>query len=163
LITIRRIQIGETALYKQIRLASLKDAPYAFETTYDAAALKRSNEMWHARVVSAAQGSDEAIFLAFSDHLPIGIAALVRIKGQTDTGELMQVWVRPEHRGTDVAWGLMNFVFKWAKDNRFHKIIAGVTKVNTGALKFYVKYGFSKMDKSAQSNADSVYLVKDIV
>jgi hypothetical protein len=107
--TIRRIQIGETALYRQIRLASLKDAPYAYKTTYDSA-LQRTDEMWHARVECAAQGSDEAIFLAFSDNLPVGIAALVRVKGQTDAGELMQVWVSPEHRGTDVAWGLMNSV-----------------------------------------------------
>jgi hypothetical protein len=81
LITIRRIQIGETAHYKQVRLAALKDAPYAFETTYGAT-LERSDEMWHERVASTAQGNDEAIFLAFADNLPIGIAALVRIKDQ---------------------------------------------------------------------------------
>jgi len=91
-IAVRRNQTGETALYKQIRLASLKSAPYAFETTYDSA-LQCSDEMWHASVQSTAQGSDEAIFLAFSAHLPVGIAALVRRKGQTDTGELMQIWL----------------------------------------------------------------------
>ena len=160
MITIRRIQICETALYKQIRLASLKDAPNAFETTYDAA-LQRTDEMWHARVESTAQGSDQAIFLALFDQLPIGIAALVRIKGQTDSGELMQVWVSPEHRGTGVAWDLMNSIFKWAQENNFHRIIAGVTKVNAGALKFYTKYGFSRIYGSGQSDG-SIYLKKDV-
>jgi GNAT superfamily N-acetyltransferase len=162
LITIRRIQIGEAALYRQIRLTALKDAPYAFETTYDAA-LQRSEGMWHARVESTAQGSDDAIYLAFSDHLPIGMAALVRIKGQTNTGELVQVWVRPEHRETGVAWDLMNSIFTWAKENNFHKIIAGVTQVNAGAIRFYTKYGFSRTDGSAQSNVESIYLVKEVL
>ena len=161
MIAIRRIQMGETALYKQIRLASLKDAPYAFETTYDSAS-QRSEEMWNARVQSNAEGNDEAIFLAFSDHLPIGIAALVRIKGQTDTGELMQVWVSPEHRGTGVAWDLMNSIFQWGQENNFHRIITGVTRANAGALKFYIKYGFSKMDESAQSDPDAIYLLREV-
>jgi ribosomal protein S18 acetylase RimI-like enzyme len=75
----------------------------------------------------------------------------------------MQVWVSPEHRGTDVAWDLMNSIFRWAKENRFHRITAGVTKVNALALKFYTRYGFSRIDESVENDADSVYLVRDVV
>jgi ribosomal protein S18 acetylase RimI-like enzyme len=162
LITVRRIQIGEAALYRQIRLAALKDAPYAFQTTYDSA-LQRNDEMWRERVERTAQGSDEAIFLAFFDNLPIGIAALVRSKDQPDVGELMQVWVHPDHRRTGAAWDLMNSVFQWAVKNNFHEIIAGVTKVNARALEFYTSYGFSRMDESAQIDFDSVYLRKEVL
>jgi ribosomal protein S18 acetylase RimI-like enzyme len=161
LITIRRIQIGETALYKQIRLTSLKDAPYAFETTYDSA-LQRSDEMWHARVESTAKGSDTTLFLAFSDNLPIGIAALVRIKGQADTGELMQVWVSSDYRGTNVAWKLIDAIFEWAEENSFRRIIAEVTKRNARALKFYIKYGFFVIPESLQNDSDGVSLAKEI-
>jgi RimJ/RimL family protein N-acetyltransferase len=161
-ITIRRIQTGELELYKQIRLASLKDAPYAFETTYDSA-LGRTDEMWHERVANTAQGSDEAILFAFSDDFPIGIAALMRLKDKAEVGLLMQVWVSPDYRGTGVAWNLMDSIFQWAGQNNFHKIIAGVTMNNTRALKFYAKYGFAMMDESEQSDADSVYLVKAII
>src|SRR5512139_2404854 len=96
--TIRRIQMGETELYKQIRLASLEDAPYAFETTYESA-VQRSEETWRERAESGARGSDGATFLAFSDERPIGIAAIFRSQGQIDMGELMQVWVHPDFRG----------------------------------------------------------------
>jgi ribosomal protein S18 acetylase RimI-like enzyme len=139
LITVRRIQTGEIELYKQIRLASLQDAPYAFETSYDPA-VQRSSEIW----------------------LPIGIAALFRIKGQAEVGELMQVWVSPDYRGTTVAWDLMNAICKWAEANNFRRIVAGVTNVNTRALKFYTKYGFSKMDEAAQHDPNSVYLEKEV-
>jgi len=161
LITVRRIQVGEIDLYKQIRLASLQDAPYAFETSYDSA-VRRSNEIWQERAASGAQGTDGATFFAFSNELPIGIAALFRVKSQTDLGELMQVWVSPDYRGTNVAWDLMNVIFKWAEENNFRRIIAGVTKVNSRALSFYIKYGFSIMDESAQHDPNSVYLEKEV-
>lgn len=161
LITVRRIQDGELELYKQIRLASLKDAPYAFETTYDSA-LQRTDEMWRDRVVNTVQGTDEAIFFAYSDELAIGIAALMRRKGQAEVGVLMQVWVSPDHRGTRVAWDLMDSIFQWARENNFHRIIAGVTNVNARALRFYTRYGFSMIEESAQSEPDSVYLEKEI-
>jgi GNAT superfamily N-acetyltransferase len=160
-IRVRRIQIGEIELYKEIRLASLKDAPYAFETTYESA-VQRSHETWRERAESGAQGNDGATFLVFSDDRPIGIAAIFRSQGQIDMGELMQVWVRPDYRGSKVAWNLMDAVFSWAKENNFRRIIAGVTNVNPRALMFYTKYGFSRMAESAQSDSDSVYLIKEV-
>ena len=161
LITVKRIQDGELELYKQIRLASLKDAPYAFETTYESA-LQRTDEMWRERVINTVQGTDEAIFFAFSDDLAIGIAALIRMKGQAEAGVLMQVWASPDHRGTSVAWDLMDAIFHWAGENNFHRIIAGVTNLNARALRFYTRYGFSMIEESAQSDPGSVYLVKEI-
>jgi len=157
LITVRRIQIGETDLLKQIRLAALQDAPYAFGTTYDSA-VQRSAETWQEKTDSTAQGTDGATFIAFSDDVPIGMAALFRLQGQGDVGELMQVWVAPEYRGTSAAWDLMDSLFTWAAKNRFRRIIAGVTEVNTRAVKFYVKYGFSITEESSEG----VYLAKEV-
>ncbi len=148
-------------LYKQIRLASLKDAPYAFETTYESA-VKRSDEAWRERAESGARGNDGATFLAFSEDHPIGIAAIFRSQGQTDMGELMQVWVSRDFRGSRVAWDLMDAIFGWAKENDFRRIIAGVTNLNPRALTFYTRYGFSRMAESAQSDPDSVYLIKEV-
>jgi RimJ/RimL family protein N-acetyltransferase len=156
--TIRRIQAGEVDLYKQIRLAALKEAPYAFGSTYDSA-LERSAESWRAQVESSALGSDRATFIAFSDNVPIGIAALYRDKENGDTGELLQVWVSPEFRGTGAIWDLMDEIFQWASENNFGKVIAGVTKENTRALKFYAKYGFLTLDETSQG----VILVKEVI
>lgn len=161
MITIRRIGTGEADLYKQIRLSALRDAPYAFTSTYDLA-LQRSPESWREQADRSAQGSDRGTFIAFSNHTPIGMAALYRLEGQADIGELLQVWVSPESRGTNVIWDLMNFVFKWAKENNFRRIIAGVTKGNARALKFYSKYGFSVIDVSLPNESEGVSLVKEV-
>ena len=141
---------------------SLQDAPYAFPTTYDAA-LQRSAESWREQAERTAQGTDRATFIAFSDDLPIGMTALYRREDTVDTGELLQVWVSPEHRGTNVAWDLMDAIFKWARENNFRRIIAGVTKVNARALTFYIKYGFSILDESSANHSDGVYLIKEVM
>jgi len=157
LITIRRIQMGEADLFKQIRLMALKDAPYAFPSTYDSA-LQRSAESWREQVEGTALGVNRATFIAFSNDVPIGIAALYRDKDKVDSGELLQVWVSPEHRGTTITRDLMDTIFKWAAKNNFRQVTAGVTKANARALRFYVKYGFSILEETSEG----VYLVKEV-
>ena len=161
MITVRRIQIGEADLLKQIRLESLRDAPYAFGVTHDVV-LQRSEETWREKADSTAQGTDGATFFVFSDEMPIGMAALVRIPDQTQVGELIQVWVSSEHRGTSAAWGLLDTIFRWAEENNFQRIIAGVTKGNDRALKFYTNYGFSISNKLSKDDKGGVYLVKEV-
>ena len=161
LITIRRIQNGEVDLFKQMRLTSLQNAPYAFPSTYDAA-LRRSDESWQEQAERTALGTDRATFIAFSDDVPIGIAALYRLEDKVDSGELLQVWVGPEYRGIGVARDLMDAIIKWAGENTFRRIIAGVTKVNARALKFYIKYGFSIIDESSPNDSSGIHLVKEL-
>ena len=161
MITIRRIQIGEPNLLKEIRLTSLQDAPYAFSSTYDSA-LRRSAKSWREQAGLSAQGSDRATFIAFSDDTPIGMAALYRLEDQAGVGEILQVWVSSEYRGTSVAWELMDAIFKWAGENKFRKIVAGVMKANTRALRFYTKYGFTVTNESLPPDSEGVSLVKEV-
>jgi RimJ/RimL family protein N-acetyltransferase len=137
---------------------ALKEAPYAFSSTYDLAK-QRSDESWREQVESSALGSDRATFIVFTDHVPIGIAALYRDQENGDTGELLQVWVHPDFRGTTVIWDLIDEIFRWAAENSFRKVFAGVAKENTRALKFYARYGFSAMDETPQG----VMLVKEVI
>ena len=157
LITIRRIQKGEADLFKRIRLKALKDAPYAFPSTYHSA-IQRSAESWQEQSDHAALGGDRATFIVFSEDIPIGMAALYRLEDKVDSGELLQVWISPEYRGTKVTWDLMDTIFEWARKNDFRNVIAGVTKANARALKFYIKYGFSTLDETSKG----VYLVKAV-
>jgi GNAT superfamily N-acetyltransferase len=161
LITIRRIQVDEVDLFREIRLAALQEAPYAFSTTYESA-LQRSGESWREQVESTAKGSDRATFLAVSEDTPIGVAALYRLEDQADIGEVLQVWIRPEYRGTRLARDLMDTIFAWAKANSFRRIIAGVTKGNARALRFYTNYGFSVVDESSSNDSEGISLMKEV-
>lgn len=161
MVTIRRLQVGEVELYKQMRLASLRDAPYAFSSTYESA-LQRSDESWCAQTEGTTQGSDRATFIAFSDDTPVGMAALYRLEDQADTGEILQVWVSPTHRGVGIAWALMDAVFDWARENAFRTIKATVTGRNARALKFYARYGFSICAETLPVGSEEVYMVKEV-
>lgn len=160
--TIRRIRIGEFDLFKQIRLRALKEAPYAFSSTYESA-LQRSEESWREQADNSAQGSDRATFIAFSDDAPVGIAALYRVENQINVGAMLQVWVAPEHRGTGVARDLIDAIFEWAGENNFRMILSRIRDGNIRAQIFYAKYGFSNSDEFSSSDFDGVYLVKEVL
>ena len=160
MISVRRIQIGEGELFKQMRLTSLRESPSAFASTYESA-LNRSSESWSEQADNSAGGSDRATFIAFSGDSPIGIVALYRDKDRIDTGEVLQVWVSPEHRGKGVAAYLMDAVFCWARENGFRRVLATITQGNIKALKFYQKYGFRLVRKTLLDGPEN-FLIKEI-
>ena len=160
MISVRRIQIGEGELFKQMRLISLRESPSAFMSTYKSA-LRRSPESWSEQADNTAEGPDRATFIAFSGNSPIGIAALYRDNVRRDTGEVLQVWVSPEHRGKGVAVSIMDAVFRWARDNGFRKVLATITEGNARALRFYQKYGFRLVHETSPDGPENL-LIKEI-
>ena len=106
--------------------------------------------------------SDRATFIVFSDDAPIGIAALYRLPDQPDVGEVLQVWVAPEYRGTGAARDLMDAVFEWAGNNIFRAIVARITNGNARALRFYRKYGFALTNEASLNSSDGVTLVREV-
>jgi len=155
MISIRRIQIGESELFRQMRLNALRESPSAFTSTYESA-LNRSSESWNEQADNTAEGSDRATFIAFSGDSPIGIAALYRDKERIDTGEILQVWVSPEHRGKGVALHLLHSVFQLARNNGFRTVLATITQGNARALRFYQKCGFKHMRETSLTGTENL-------
>lgn len=131
-------------LYRAIRLEALKESPEAFASTYESA-LERDDASWVAQADASAQGDDRATFVVVADR-PVGVAALYRSAGHPDLGELIQMWISPDHRGGAVAAGLLDSVFKWASTRGFRTIRAEVTEGNWRAFRFYEKHGFKPVD-----------------
>ncbi len=52
----------------------------------------------------------------------------------------------------------MDKIVKWAVENNFREVIAGVSKANSRALKFYTNYGFSTLNETPEG----IYLVKEV-
>ncbi len=160
MITVRRLRLGEGELFKQMRLISLGKSPSAFSSTYKSA-LKRTPESWREQADKSAEGPDRATFLLFSEDAPIGIAALYRDLINIDTGELIQVWISPEYRGTGAAETLMEAVFVWARANGFRRILAGINQGNVRALRFYQRLGF-ELAEVMKEDGTGGFLVKDV-
>lgn len=154
----RRIQSGESDLYRELRLRALGDAPGAFTTTH-AQASARSVKSWHEQANATAQGAERAMFFVLVDDNPVGLAALYRHPEQPDTGELLQVWVAPEHRGRGAADGLLDALFRWGVDEAgFLRVLAEVKANNVRALGFYRRYGFVHRADIQASDPDEIVL-----
>eukprot|EP00008_Paramoeba_atlantica_P010072 CAMPEP_0201483700 /NCGR_PEP_ID=MMETSP0151_2-20130828/7903_1 /ASSEMBLY_ACC=CAM_ASM_000257 /TAXON_ID=200890 /ORGANISM="Paramoeba atlantica, Strain 621/1 / CCAP 1560/9" /LENGTH=175 /DNA_ID=CAMNT_0047866977 /DNA_START=25 /DNA_END=552 /DNA_ORIENTATION=- len=173
MITIRRLKKGEAGLYKRVRLAALKEAPFAFGSTFEGA-LQKSEEAWIRQADEASEGSDRAIFVVVDEEKKdffVGLTALYRSPQTQEEeeeegkkkkmGEILQVWVHPEYRGKKVAMDLMNHVFQWGKENHFRRIIANVSKTNLRAIGFYEKFGFQYTDEFPADGPDEFLLIKN--
>ncbi|MBC2600564.1 GNAT family N-acetyltransferase [Puniceicoccus vermicola] len=143
MIKIRRIRIGEFDLYRKVRLRALKEDSYAFCATYESA-LERTEEKWRDQADKAAEGSDQAIFIAFCGGDPVGLSAVYKDKRKEDEAEVFQVWVSAESRGTGLGKRIMDSVLEWSKSSGYKRIIATVANTNKKAIGFYENYGFEK-------------------
>lgn len=155
---VRRIQHDEGSVYREIRLRALRDAPDAFTTTY-AQAIERTAGSWDETADGAAHGLERAIFFILADGNPHGLAALYRHPEEVDVGELLQVWVAPELRGSGAADALLNSLFGWGtQEAGFSRVIAEVKANNKRALGFYRRYGFSDRPEVQASDPDETVL-----
>lgn len=146
MITVRRIKFGESRLYREIRLASLKESPAAFASTYEAAS-ERGDSSWREQSDGSAHGADRATFLALADQKPVGIAALYRDDLKRENGEVIQVWIEPAYRGGEVAKELLQAVFSWAQENEFRALSAWVNVENERAIRYYQRNGFQRTNE----------------
>lgn len=155
--TIRRLKTGESALYRQLRLASLRDSPEAFATTLESA-LARDEASWRKQADEAATGPDRAIFVMLDDG-PAGLAALYRDPEKPATGELVQVWVAPAMRGGGAAFALIDAILAWAAAQGFATIRAEVTRDNLRALKFYRRQGFTDQPSLTANKGEDAWIL----
>ncbi len=160
-ITIRRIRTGEAGLFKSLRLAALKESPYAFSSTYESAR-QRSPSSWQLQADSTAEGTDRATFLAFSDEVPIGLTSAYRSQDKPDEAEVLQVWVAPHYRGSQVARELLEAALRWCESNGIRRVMAAVTTGNDRALRFYSKHGFTAQGPASCGPHGSLVLGRSV-
>ena len=133
---IRSTTEDDWEVLREIRLASLLDAPMAFGTTY-AAAAANTEAQWRDRAAGRGPGR---FVLALVDGAAVGMAgAVVNAAGEFG---LIGMWVRPEHRGGGVAAALVEAVKANALARGYSGVVLDVSTQNQRATAFYKKLGF---------------------
>jgi GNAT superfamily N-acetyltransferase len=141
-VEIREATPAEWEVMRDIRLAALQEAPYAFGSTY-AREASFTQEQWLARLHDRA-----ATYLGYLPGLaePAGIGG-VYIRGDDDTGnqrpEVVSMWVRPAARGQKVGEALVEVTADWARRRGFGALHLGVTESNAAARRLYERCGFT--------------------
>ncbi len=121
-------------LYRRVRLAALKEAPYAFGSRYEAE-VKAPESRWRQALV------DRTRFVAEVD----GVVAGTVSGGEGDaTGAaaMTAMWVDPRFRRQGVGGALVRHLLEWARSALYDVMVLWVTDVNADAERLYARNGF---------------------
>ncbi len=129
-------------VWRELRLAALAEAPYAFGSTLaDWSGDGDQEGRWRARL--SMRGSHNLV--ALLDGTPMGMASGVPGSGE-GTAELVSMWVSPAARGRGVADSLVEAVAAWALERGSHTLELAVMPGNSRAIALYRRLGFKQTD-----------------
>jgi ribosomal protein S18 acetylase RimI-like enzyme len=135
---VRQLGAGDLASYREIRLEALREHPDAFGASYEAVAGREDS--YFADAVERL-----AIFGAFAmeSGRQIGLAAFARHEGAKlmHRGDLIQMYVRSEARGSGCSLALVEAVLEHARP-LVAQVHLGVATNNGPAIRLYERAGF---------------------
>lgn len=140
MVTIRRLTVDDWRVWREVRLASLADAPYAFGTTL-AEAQTRTDDWWQDSLGWRHQ------FMAERDGRPVGTAGGYLFEGETHP-ELISMWVAPEARGSGAGDLLVRAVLDWAQVGGHLAVELWVKDGNARAERLYTRHGFVRTGRT---------------
>lgn len=133
--TVRQVTTDDWAVWRDVRLAALADAPYAFNSRL-ADWNDGGEERWRARLTLP--GSYNLV--AFAGDRPVGVVR--GVPHDDGSSELHSMWVRPEVRGRGVGDRLMSAVEEWATRCGYTTLKLAVFPDNAAAIALYLRHGY---------------------
>jgi ribosomal protein S18 acetylase RimI-like enzyme len=131
-----------------VRLAALKEAPYAFGSTYEREA-GASEERWRQAI------RDRTRFVAEVD----GVVAGTVSGGDADSSSasaMTAMWVDPAFRRLGVGDVLVKTVIGWAESAGYGEILLLVADGNAGAERLYERNGFRRTGGVQEMRPDAL-------
>jgi RimJ/RimL family protein N-acetyltransferase len=141
-IIIRKLQPPESAIYREIRLACLKNTPAYFGSTYEEEVL---NPKFAFETFIEDDSPEHVMFGAFDEERLIGIAGFNRMARQRamHRGELVQVYVESSYRGQNIGEKLIRCALEYAFTlDGIEQVQLSVIADNRTAIQLYEKVGF---------------------
>ncbi|MGA8923069.1 MAG: GNAT family N-acetyltransferase [Candidatus Dormiibacterota bacterium] len=120
-------------VFRAVRLAALKDAPYAFGSKYEREMLA-DEDNWRRRLAVRNQ------LVAEVDGNVVGTAG--GIASDDGYAALISMWVAPGARGKGVGEMLVHAVLDWARDEAYPAVHLWVADGNGSAERLYRRCGF---------------------
>jgi GNAT superfamily N-acetyltransferase len=127
-----RLTCDDWRLLREVRLAALAEAPYAYGSSL-AAERDFDESRWRQRLGSG-------LWAVARDEEPAGLVGTYL--PDEDTPMLIALWVSPGRRGRGVGDVLVSEVFQWAAENRWSQVVLRVAEGNDAARKLFLRHGF---------------------
>ncbi|MGC1212781.1 MAG: GNAT family N-acetyltransferase [Micromonospora sp.] len=152
MIGMRVLSEGDWKIWRELRLAALKEAPYAFGSQLsDWQGDGDSEERWRGRL--AIPGSYNVVSLL--DGQPVGMVSGVPTE-QDGVVELISMYVTPAARGRGVGDQLVRAVERWAREVRARTLRLSVAEGNPNAWALYQRNGFRETGELGDLMPDGV-------
>ena len=160
-VEIRLLGADEWQLYRDARLASLRDAPEAFVARFEDEA-SYDDDFWRERMSRATR------IVAERGNEPVGLVCLGVHNEDPETDAVFGLWTDPSVRGQRVAWDLVATARQKATDNDCRLLYFWVASDNASAVGFAVNFGFRPTSQrrpvrvaagEAEKDADEVAMV----
>lgn len=145
-VSIERISPLNIAVFKDVRLRALQEAPYAFGSTY-AREVQFDDAEW-ARRVERWNGERGVGFVAMDSATACGIAGSLLDDKDPARAQLVSMWTAPTHRQLGIGRLLVDAVLDWARTRNVHALLLMVTNKNDSAIRFYERLGFTKTGRT---------------
>ncbi|MGH8823166.1 MAG: GNAT family N-acetyltransferase [Jiangellaceae bacterium] len=130
-----RVGPDDWAVWRDMRLRALQDAPTAFGSTYESQ-VGRTEQQWRDRLHPA----NGLTCLSMLHGRIVGMAA-----GHPEGDgvvELISMWVSPDARRRGVGDALVDEVVRWAREQHADAVQLWVTRGNDSAERLYARHGF---------------------
>jgi len=134
-IAIRVLDEEDWHLYRDVRLAALKESPNSFTASYEEE-VAQDEPFWRNRMVRSAR------FLAERDGVATGVVSLGRSSDDPETGEIFGLYVTPAARNTGTSWRLVEAAADRAKAEGLRQVNYWVGTENARAIAFAANFGF---------------------
>lgn len=155
-IEIRSLGVADWAVWREIRLRSLADAPEAFGSKLaDWQGPNDREERWRTRFDAVAFN---AVAVSGDGHFVGTIGGMHHSPGDV---ELISLWVAPEARGTGVGDALIEAVVGWAESEPVERVMLAVRRGNAPAMALYTRSGFVPIGPNPD-DADEVLMAREI-
>jgi ribosomal protein S18 acetylase RimI-like enzyme len=150
-IELRELTPDDWKDWRELRLAALADAPYAFGSQL-ADWVDAEEDRWRARL--SLPGSYNLI--AMLDGTPVGMASGVRSDDEDGVVELISMWIAPAGRGQGVGDQLMARIEEFARAGSAHALKLSVVAGNEKAHGLYLRSGYIDTNEPGDLMPDGV-------
>jgi GNAT superfamily N-acetyltransferase len=143
--TVRRLYVHDWPLYRDLRLAALRDTPDAFGSTLAREAAFPDAE-WRGRLAAAAMSARDLPLVAEEEvgHA-VGLAWVRVDSAEPHMATLYQVWVHPVARRRGIGQQLIEAAATWALAAGATSLALHVALGPNSALEFYRHVGFAEV------------------
>lgn len=149
MIEVRRIGAEDWAIWRELRLRALADAPEAFGTTLEEVLGRDTEEHWRAGVTAPM-----VPFLVEADGAPAGMGRLL-LDDAGEVTELISVWIASEARGRGAGRALLDAAVEHhAAHLADTRLLLAVVETNAPARRLYERGGFVVIGPNPEDDAE---------